>query len=115
MRTSYDYLIVGTGLFGATFAYEAAKRGKTCLVIDKRPNVAGNIYTEKLTEEGLEGIAVLPEFRGLGYDLAATVLQMVPRKTVSLKVASDNPRARRLYDRLGFRETGLVSRWWKIL
>ncbi len=57
MRTNYDYLIVGTGLFGATFAFEAAKRGKTCLVIDKRPNVAGNIYTRKLTEEGLEGIS----------------------------------------------------------
>ena len=43
----YDYLIVGTGLFGAVFANEATKRGKSCLVIDKRPNVAGNIYTEK--------------------------------------------------------------------
>ena len=69
----------------------------------------------EISEEGLEGIAVLPEYAGLGFDLAATVLQMVPRTTVSLKVASDNPRARRLYDRLGFRETGLVSRWWKIL
>lgn len=69
----------------------------------------------EISEEGLEGIAVLPEFAGLGYDLAAAVLQMVPRSTVSLKVASDNPRARRLYDRLGFRESGIVSRWWKIL
>ncbi len=43
----YDYLIVGTGLFGAVFAYEATKAGKSCLVIDKRPNIAGNIYTEK--------------------------------------------------------------------
>ncbi len=43
----YDYLIVGAGLFGAVFANEATKRGKTCLVIDKRPNVAGNIYTER--------------------------------------------------------------------
>ena len=43
----YDYLIVGAGLFGAVFANEATKRGKSCLVIDKRPNVAGNIYTEK--------------------------------------------------------------------
>ncbi len=42
----YDYLVVGSGLFGATFAYEANKKGKKCLVIDKRPNVAGNIYTE---------------------------------------------------------------------
>ena len=42
----YDYLIVGSGLFGAIFAYEANKRGKKCLVIDKREHVGGNIYTE---------------------------------------------------------------------
>lgn len=36
----YDYLIVGAGLFGAVFAYEAGKRGKSCLVIDKRPHIA---------------------------------------------------------------------------
>ncbi len=41
----YDYLIVGAGLFGSIFAYEANKKGKKCLVIDKRPNIAGNIYT----------------------------------------------------------------------
>lgn len=49
----YDYLIVGAGLFGATFAYEATKRGKTCLVIDKRSHIGGNIYNEKI-----EGINV---------------------------------------------------------
>lgn len=43
----YDYLIVGSGLFGSIFAYEAKKRGKKCLVIDKRPHIAGNIYTEE--------------------------------------------------------------------
>lgn len=43
----YNYLIVGSGLFGAIFAYEANKKGKKCLVIDKRPHIAGNIYTEK--------------------------------------------------------------------
>ena len=46
----YDYLIVGTGLFGAIFAYEANKRGKKCLIIDKREHVGGNIYTEKKEE-----------------------------------------------------------------
>ena len=46
--SKYDYLIVGSGVFGAIFAYEANKRGKKCLVIDKRPNVAGNIYTENI-------------------------------------------------------------------
>lgn len=49
----YDYLIVGSGLYGAVFAHEAKKAGKTCLVIDKRPNIAGNVYTEKI-----EGINV---------------------------------------------------------
>ena len=43
----YDYLIVGSGLFGSIFAYEATKKGKKCLVIDKRSNIAGNIYTEE--------------------------------------------------------------------
>lgn len=43
----YDYLIVGAGLFGATFAHLARKRGKRCLVIDKRPHAGGNIYCEE--------------------------------------------------------------------
>ena len=49
----YDYLIVGSGLFGATFAYFAKKQGKKCLVIDKRPHLGGNIYCENI-----EGINV---------------------------------------------------------
>ncbi|UYC93421.1 UDP-galactopyranose mutase [Clostridium perfringens] len=49
----YDYLIVGAGLFGSIFAYEANKRGKKCLVIDKRNHVGGNIYCEEI-----EGINV---------------------------------------------------------
>jgi UDP-galactopyranose mutase len=48
----YDYLIVGAGLFGATFAYEANKRGKKCLVIDKRNHIGGNIYSENI--EGIQ-------------------------------------------------------------
>lgn len=46
----YDYLIVGAGLFGAVFAHEAHKKGKKCLVIDKREHLAGNIYTEKIDD-----------------------------------------------------------------
>lgn len=46
--TSYDYLVVGAGLFGATFAYEAAKRGKRVKIIEKRDHVAGNIYTKEV-------------------------------------------------------------------
>ena len=49
----YDYLVVGSGLYGAIFAHEAKKSGKSVLVVDKRPNIAGNVYTEKI-----EGINV---------------------------------------------------------
>ena len=49
----FDYLIVGSGLYGATFAYRAAKAGKKCLVIDKRPHLGGNVYCENI-----EGINV---------------------------------------------------------
>lgn len=51
--SKFDYLIVGAGLFGSVFAYEATHRGKKCLVIDKRNHIAGNIYTENI-----EGINV---------------------------------------------------------
>lgn len=50
--TEYDYLIVGSGLFGATFAYEAAKRGKRVKVIEKRDHIAGNIYTKE--QDGIQ-------------------------------------------------------------
>lgn len=49
----YDYLIVGAGLFGSVFAHEAKKAGKRVLVIDKRPHIGGNVYTEDI-----EGIHV---------------------------------------------------------
>ena len=48
----YDYLIVGAGLFGAVFAREAVQKGKTCLVIDKRDHIGGNIYTKEV--EGIQ-------------------------------------------------------------
>ena len=43
----YDYLVVGSGLFGATFTHEAIKKGKKVLVLEKRNHIGGNIYTEK--------------------------------------------------------------------
>ena len=49
-RMKYDYLIVGSGLFGATFAYRAKQMGKKCLVIDKRPHLGGNIYCENIED-----------------------------------------------------------------
>lgn len=48
----YDYVIVGAGLYGAVFAHEATKRGKSCLVLDRRSHIAGNIYTENV--EGID-------------------------------------------------------------
>ena len=53
MQTKHDYLIVGSGLFGATFAHLATKQDKKCLVIDKRPHLGGNVYCENI-----EGINV---------------------------------------------------------
>ena len=47
---TYDYLIVGAGLFGAVFAYEATSRGKRCLVIDKRDHIGGNVYTKQIED-----------------------------------------------------------------
>ena len=53
MAKKYDFLVVGAGLFGSVFAREAADRGRSVLVIDKRPHIGGNVYTEKI-----EGINV---------------------------------------------------------
>ena len=53
MNNHYDYLVVGAGLYGSVFAHEANKAGKSVLVIDKRPNIAGNVFTEDI-----EGIHV---------------------------------------------------------
>lgn len=47
---NYDYLIVGSGLFGAVFAHEAAKNGKKCLIVDKRNHAGGNVYCEKIED-----------------------------------------------------------------
>ena len=61
----YDYLVVGSGLYGAIFAHEAKAHGKSVLVVDKRPNIAGNIYTENI-----EGINVHTSRRHAGMLLA---------------------------------------------
>lgn len=50
MKKEYDYLIVGSGLFGSVFAHEAKKMGKKCLVIDKRAHLGGNVYCEKVAD-----------------------------------------------------------------
>lgn len=52
MEKKYDYLIVGSGLFGAIFAHEMTQKGKKCLVLERRDHIAGNIYTEE--QEGIQ-------------------------------------------------------------
>ena len=56
----YDYLIVGAGLFGSVFAHEAQRAGKNVLVIDKRPQIGGNVYTEDI--EGMHVPSMGPIF-----------------------------------------------------
>ena len=68
----------------------------------------------EISKAGLEGIAVLPEYKGLGYELALAVLPMVPSAELRLKVASINDRAVALYDRLGFLSKGAEKRWWRL-
>ena len=74
----YDYLIVGAGLFGAVFAHEATKKGKTCLVIDKRDHIGGNIYTEEI--EGDSGTQVwctyFPHFQERDLGLCESVYRV---------------------------------------
>ena len=55
----YDYLVVGAGLYGAVFAHEAKKHGKSVLVIDKRSNIAGNVYTEDIEKIHVHKLQIL--------------------------------------------------------
>lgn len=73
----YDFLIVGTGLYGAIFAHEAKKRGKSVLVVDKRPNIAGNIYTENI-----EGINV---HKYKYYDMDKVIEQALEKVNMVIK------------------------------
>ena len=57
---------------------------------------------------------MLPEYKGLGYPLAVTALKRLLEPTLFLKVVSTNHRAIRLYQRIGFAETRVVSRWWSL-
>ena len=68
----------------------------------------------EISKEGLEAVAVLPRYRGLGYDLCRTVLENVPSTVLKLKTASVNDRALALYRRLGFADEQVVSCWWKL-
>lgn len=56
----YDYLVVGSGLYGATFAQQAKAHGKSVLVIDKRDHIAGNVYTEKVEGINFHKLLIYP-------------------------------------------------------
>ena len=75
--THYDYLIVGSGLFGATFAYRAKQEGKKCLVIDKRPQSGGNVYCEKI--EGINvhkyGAHIFHTSNKIGWDFVNSIVE----------------------------------------
>ena len=58
MSPDYDYLIVGSGLYGSTFAYFAHRQGKRCLIIDKRPHLGGNLFCREV--EGIQVHAYEP-------------------------------------------------------
>lgn len=68
----------------------------------------------ELENDELAGICVLPEYKGLGYDLALTALKRLETPVVRLKTASTNKKALSLYHRLGFGNETLISRWWLI-
>ena len=69
----------------------------------------------EVSKEGLEAIAVLPQYKGLGFSLALTALDMVPSTIPTLKTASTNKAALALYHRLGFVRTEVCSRWWCLM
>ena len=83
----YDYLVVGSGLYGAIFAHEAKKAGKSVLVIDKRPNIAGNIYTEKI--EGINvhkyGAHILHSLQS-STDLRTVLLQIIRESYIAFRL-----------------------------
>lgn len=85
----YNYLIVGAGLYGAVFAHEAMKEGKTCLVIDKRDHIAGNIYCEEI--EGINVHKYLNEYSCAGglfriFWYKVWILSLIPDKINIIKM-----------------------------
>lgn len=99
--TAYDRSDVQR-LLGQELAY-LVRRDGVCVAVAER------------SEQGLAGVAVLPEAKGLGYGLTLTVLHQVDAPELCLRVSSDNQRAMNLYRRIGFGGNRITSRWWKIL
>ena len=70
----YDYLVVGAGLYGAVFANQAKAQGKSVLVIDKRPNIAGNVFTEKIEGINVQKLKVF-RFMNMGHIFSILIIR----------------------------------------
>lgn len=79
----FDYLVVGSGLYGAIFAHEAKVHGKSVLVVDKRPNIAGNVYTENVEGINVHNTSTVLTFFILIIKRFGTTLHSLQNLTVS--------------------------------
>ena len=88
----YDYLVVGSGLFGATFAYKAKQAGKNCLVIEKRPHIGGNVYCEKI--EGINvhkyGAHIFHTSNKKVWDFVISLLSLIGIQTLLWPIIREN-------------------------
>ena len=118
-RNGPDYLAVYNRCFGklpghASYGPKDIQRlqGKDLAFLVYRDGVPAAVA--ELGENKLEGLGVLPEFRGLGWPLALTALARLPGPVLSLRVVSTNERALALYRRIGFGGAREVSRVWRL-
>lgn len=118
-RNSRDYLTVYNGCFArmpghASYGPKDMQRlqGKNLAFLVYRDGLPAAVA--ELGDNQLEGLGVLPAFRGLGYPLALTVLARLPGPVLSLRVVSTNDRALSLYRRIGFGGDRVVSRVWRL-
>ncbi len=89
--------------------YREHQRAFLALDEDDKPYGIGELHGDELA-----AIAVLPKYRGMGTDLAVSLLQLCPGEDLSVTVASDNEAAMHLYEKLGFHLSGIESRWFQV-
>ncbi len=90
--------------------YREDQKAFLALDADDKPYGIGELHGDELA-----AIAVLPKYRGMGTDLAVSLLQLCPGKDLSVTVASDNEAAMHLYEKLGFHLSGIESRWFRVV
>ena len=89
--------------------YREGQKAFLALDADDKPYGIGELHGDELA-----AIAVLPKYRGMGTDLAVSLLQLCPGEDLSVTVASDNEAAMHLYEKLGFHLSGIESRWFQV-